>query len=54
MAEAGQDRDGGPDRTSYVVTEAGRAHLNAWLSTVEPPAPFVTDQLFRTAEGVTP
>nr|WP_296067652.1 PadR family transcriptional regulator [uncultured Actinoplanes sp.] len=47
VTESGQDRDGGPDRTSYVITEAGRAHLRAWLSAVEPPAPFVTGELFR-------
>jgi DNA-binding PadR family transcriptional regulator len=46
VTQSGQDRDGGPDRTAYVLTEAGRAHLDAWLSSVEPPAPFVTGELF--------
>ncbi|NMO54328.1 PadR family transcriptional regulator [Actinoplanes sp. TBRC 11911] len=40
------ERDGGPDRTSYVITEAGRAHLAAWLSSVEPPAAHVTGEIF--------
>src|SRR5689334_111108 len=42
----GQDRDGGPDRTTYAITDAGRAHLAEWLSAVEPPAPYVTSILF--------
>ncbi|MFI5934781.1 PadR family transcriptional regulator [Actinoplanes sp. NPDC051494] len=46
VEQSGQDRDGGPDRTSYVLTAAGRAHLDAWLSAVEPPAPYVTSALF--------
>jgi DNA-binding PadR family transcriptional regulator len=43
---SGQDRDGGPDRTSYALTEVGREHLDAWLSSVEPPVPYVTSTLF--------
>jgi DNA-binding PadR family transcriptional regulator len=43
---SGQDRAGGPDRTSYAITDLGREHLNAWLTTVEPPAPYVTSTLF--------
>ena len=46
VAEAGQDRDGGPDRTSYEITDEGREHLDTWLSAVEPPAPYVTSELF--------
>lgn len=46
VAEAGHDRDSGPDRTSYTLTEAGRQHLDAWLTDVEPPAPYVTGELF--------
>ena len=46
VVEAGQGRDGGPDRTSYTLTEAGRGHLATWLSSVEPPAPYVTSTLF--------
>jgi DNA-binding PadR family transcriptional regulator len=42
----GQDRDGGPDRTSYALTDTGREHLDDWLSAVEPPAPYVTSTLF--------
>src|SRR5690349_9530620 len=45
VTEAGQDRDGGPDRTSYELTDEGRRHLDAWLTAVEPPAPYVTSEL---------
>jgi DNA-binding PadR family transcriptional regulator len=46
VEQNGQDRDGGPDRTSYALTDLGREHLDAWLAAVEPPAPYVTSTLF--------
>jgi DNA-binding PadR family transcriptional regulator len=46
VEQVGQDRDSGPDRTSYSLTTAGREHLDGWLSAVEPPAPFVNSVLF--------
>ncbi|MEO3780738.1 PadR family transcriptional regulator [Micromonospora sp. B11E3] len=46
VAPAGQDRDGGPDRTAYALTGAGRDALDAWLAEVEPPLPYVTSSLF--------
>jgi DNA-binding PadR family transcriptional regulator len=46
IAEAGQDRDGGPERTSFALTERGRAELDTWLDRVEEPAPFVQSTLF--------
>jgi DNA-binding PadR family transcriptional regulator len=46
VTEAGQDREGGPDRTSYEITDEGRRHLDSWLSAVDPPAPYVTSELF--------
>src|SRR5262245_49875660 len=46
VTESGQDREGGPDRTSYTLTDTGREHLNTWLSAVEPPAPHVSSELF--------
>ncbi|MQA77326.1 MAG: PadR family transcriptional regulator [Streptosporangiales bacterium] len=46
VAEAGQSRDGGPERTSYELTDRGRAELAAWLGRVEAPAPYVSDTLF--------
>jgi DNA-binding PadR family transcriptional regulator len=46
VEQSGQDRDGGPDRTSYALTDAGRAQLDEWLATIEPPAPYVTSTLF--------
>jgi DNA-binding PadR family transcriptional regulator len=45
VAPAGQDRAGGPERTSYTLTEAGRDALQRWLSEVEPPAPHVASAL---------
>ncbi len=41
VAQGGVDRAGGPDRTSYTATPAGRAELHRWLSEVEPPLPYV-------------
>ena len=46
VEQAGQDREAGPDRTSYALTDAGRARLDDWLATVEAPAPHVTSTLF--------
>jgi DNA-binding PadR family transcriptional regulator len=46
VEQSGQDRDGGPDRTAYAITDLGREHLAAWLTAVEPPAPYVTSTLF--------
>jgi DNA-binding PadR family transcriptional regulator len=45
VAPGAHDRAGGPDRTAYTITEQGRAALDAWLGTVEPPAPHVTGVL---------
>ena len=46
VEQSGQDREGGPDRTSYALTDVGRAKLAEWLAAVEPPAPYVTSTLF--------
>lgn len=46
VAQAGQDRDGGPDRTTYAITDAGREKIADWLAAVEPPAPYVNSILF--------
>jgi DNA-binding PadR family transcriptional regulator len=46
IAEAASEQDGGPERTAYALTERGRAELVSWLSTVEPPAPYVSSVLF--------
>lgn len=45
VAPTGQDRSGGPDRTSYTITGDGRDSLDRWLGTIEPPAPYVTSSL---------
>jgi DNA-binding PadR family transcriptional regulator len=41
VTQAGQDRAGGPDRTAFVITDAGREELERWVAAVEPPAPHV-------------
>jgi DNA-binding PadR family transcriptional regulator len=46
VTPSGQGRDGGPDRVSYALTEAGRSQLDDWLTTVETPAPYVVSTLF--------
>ncbi|MFI7304481.1 PadR family transcriptional regulator [Micromonospora aurantiaca] len=46
VVPAGQERDGGPDRTAYALTDDGRAALDRWLGTVEPPMPYVASTLF--------
>jgi DNA-binding PadR family transcriptional regulator len=45
VVEASQERVGGPDRTAYEVTDRGRAALDEWLATVEPPAQYLTGAL---------
>jgi len=39
------ERGGGPDRTAYLMTDAGRAELDRWLDEVEDPGPFVANPL---------
>lgn len=46
VTAAGHDRDGGPDRTSFAISDAGRKALDGWLGETEAPAPFVTATLF--------
>ncbi|WP_422753783.1 PadR family transcriptional regulator [Micromonospora sp. WMMD708] len=46
VVSAGQDREAGPDRTAYTLTDQGRAALTGWLAAVEPPMPYVTSALF--------
>ncbi len=46
VEQRAQDREGGPDRTSYALTAEGRTQLDEWLGTVEPPAPYVASTLF--------
>jgi DNA-binding PadR family transcriptional regulator len=40
-------RDGGPDRTTYALTEKGSAHLASWLGETEPAGPYAADDLVR-------
>lgn len=41
-----QESSGGPERTVYGLTVAGREHLTAWVREPEPPAPHVANALF--------
>ncbi|MFC4998421.1 PadR family transcriptional regulator [Dactylosporangium cerinum] len=41
VAQAGQERAGGPDRTTFAITDAGRVELERWVGEVESPAPHV-------------
>ncbi|QKW11581.1 PadR family transcriptional regulator [Verrucosispora sp. NA02020] len=46
VVPAGQERLAGPDRTAYALTDEGRAALDQWLGSVEPPMPHVNSALF--------
>ncbi|RKN48327.1 PadR family transcriptional regulator [Micromonospora endolithica] len=46
VVAAGQEREGGPDRTAYALTDEGRAALNRWLAETELPMPYVSSTLF--------
>jgi DNA-binding PadR family transcriptional regulator len=41
------ERDAGPERTVYALTEGGAEELRAWLATVEPPTQPSADELVR-------
>lgn len=45
IAETGQN--GGPERTVYALTPAGRQALDDWLEQVEPAGPYPADELVR-------
>lgn len=47
IVELGQERVGGPDRTAYELTAAGRAALDGWLLAVEPPGQYINSALFQ-------
>lgn len=40
-------QDGGPTRTVYALTAAGRAELHGWLAASEPAGPYAADELVR-------
>lgn len=46
VSDAGRSHGGGPERTSYALTDAGRAELAEWLGAVERPARYIGDDLF--------
>jgi DNA-binding PadR family transcriptional regulator len=45
VVPAGQDRDAGPDRTSYELTDDGRKALTEWIAAVEAPMPHLSSVL---------
>lgn len=48
LVEVAETRqDGGPERTTYAVTDAGRDALEQWLASTEPAGPFGVDDLVR-------
>ncbi|WP_432571748.1 PadR family transcriptional regulator [Kineococcus sp. SYSU DK005] len=50
LAEVVETRsEGGPERTVYAVTDAGRERLQAWLAEPAPPAVSGTEELVRKA-----
>lgn len=42
----GTDQQGGPERTTYAVTEAGTAELATWLTTPEDPSTYLQSDVF--------
>jgi len=46
VVSVGADKAGGPERTSYGLTDVGRRSLHEWLESVEPPAPFLGGVMF--------
>jgi len=40
---------GGPERTVYAITPAGRERVREWLSKTEPAGPYPADELVRKA-----
>src|SRR6188768_1679280 len=42
----GTEAGGGPDRKRYQITHSGRAHLEEWLRSPEPPSPSSPSNLF--------
>jgi DNA-binding PadR family transcriptional regulator len=42
-------REGGPERTTYALTDAGDEALRVWLAEAEPAGPYAADDLVRKA-----
>jgi DNA-binding PadR family transcriptional regulator len=40
-------REGGPDRTTYALTESGAEQLTRWLADTEPAGPYAAEDLVR-------
>jgi DNA-binding PadR family transcriptional regulator len=45
VEQSGQSREGGPDRTEFALTRAGRKKLTGWLARIETPAPYISSEL---------
>jgi DNA-binding PadR family transcriptional regulator len=41
--------EGGPERTTYALTDQGRERLSEWLAATEPAGPYAADDLVRKA-----
>ena len=39
--------EGGPERTTYALTDVGRGQLDAWLAETESAGPYAADELLR-------
>jgi DNA-binding PadR family transcriptional regulator len=46
IAEAAQERAGGPDRVAFQLTDQGRGELDTWLGQAVTPGPQITAELF--------
>ncbi|SDT72898.1 PadR family transcriptional regulator [Actinoplanes derwentensis] len=46
VEQSGQERESGPERTTFSLTVSGRERLDHWLAEVEPPAPHLSSVLF--------
>jgi DNA-binding PadR family transcriptional regulator len=45
VTQSGSEQAGGPERTTFALTDQGREVLDAWLDEIESPAPHVTSAL---------
>lgn len=46
VALAGVDKDGGPERRTFALTDDGRDELDRWLTTPEPAEPHLQTELW--------
>src|SRR5512142_2927892 len=46
VEEDGVEQGGGPNRKRYAITAAGVTDVERWLSTPEPPEPYLQNTLY--------